>query len=351
MPYRTPLTAEFDATVLAAELPQHVLAGHMRYRQFRALAEGGKAEVFRCCDAILAREVALKVLRRELVESPLEQQLLVREARICAAMRHTAVPEVYDLGRDPDGRPFYTMSLKLGSTLHEVFQSLRRGDPTTVMTFDLERLLGVLVQVASALVHAHQLNVVHCDLKPENIIVDTLGAPTLIDWGLAFVDDYADEENPILQTRGCQGSPLYMSPEQAAGDPRLTSAVDVYGLGVLLYECVTLDTPHRGETKRHTLQKVLHEEPPALATGSKGVTPELAAVCHQALRRSPAERFGSIGELRDALEECRVEALVQFERPWAQHSESLHDLGAWNDSIDARRATDRKLDGDVLARA
>ena len=83
MPYRMPLTAEFDATVLAAELPLHVLAGHMRYRQFRPLAEGGKAEVFRCRDAILARDVALKVLRRELVESPLEQQLLVREARIC----------------------------------------------------------------------------------------------------------------------------------------------------------------------------------------------------------------------------------------------------------------------------
>lgn len=351
MPYRKPLTAEFDATVLAAALPQHVHAGHMRYRQFRPLAEGGKAEVFRCRDGILAREVALKVLRRELVESPLEQQLLVREARICAAMCHAAVPEVYDLGRDPDGRPFYTMGLQLGSTLHEVFQSLRRGDPTTVMMYDLERLLGVLVQVASALEHAHRLNVVHCDLKPENIIVDSHGAATLVDWGLAFVDVYTDEANPILQSRGCQGSPLYMAPEQAACDPRLTSAVDVYGLGVLLYECVTLDTPHRGETKQQTLHKVLHEEPAPLPTGSKGVTPELAAVCRRALGRDPAERFATIAEFRDALVDCRADALVEFERPWAVDAASLGALGAWNDPIDARRATDRRHDEDVIARA
>jgi serine/threonine protein kinase len=351
MPYRTPLTAEFDATVLAAKLPQHVHAGHMRYRQFRPLAEGGKAEVFRCLDSILARDVALKVLRRELVESPLEQQLLVREARLCAAMRHAAVPEVYDLGRDPDGRPFYTMGLKVGSTLHEVFQSLRRGDPSTVMTYDLERLLGVLVQVASALEHAHQLNVVHCDLKPENIIVDSHGSATLIDWGLAFVDAYTVETNPILESRGCQGSPLYMAPEQAACCSQLTSAVDVYGLGVLLYECVMLDTPHRGATKEQTLHNVLHDEPASLPIGRNGVTPELAAVCQRALQRDPADRFATISEFRDALVECRTEALINYERPWVVDAESCRFLGAWNELVDSRRATDEHRDHDVVVRA
>jgi serine/threonine protein kinase len=122
-----PLNADFEATVLAAELPRHVHAGYLRYRGFERLGQGGKAEVFRCVDANLGREVALKVLHRALAEMPLEQRLLVREARITAALDHPAIPAVHDLGRDPDGRPYFSMNLKTGPTLHDVLSALRGG--------------------------------------------------------------------------------------------------------------------------------------------------------------------------------------------------------------------------------
>src|SRR5262245_59541789 len=159
MARRTPLNADFDATVLEAVLPRHVWAGHMRYRNFKPLAAGGKAEVFRCTDGLLGRDVALKILHKHLCDCPIEQQLLVREARVMAALRHPSIPSVHDLGRDPDGRPYFAMSLKPGPTLYDVLNGLRSGDEEIVRTYDLERLLGVLVHVAGALQYAHGMNV------------------------------------------------------------------------------------------------------------------------------------------------------------------------------------------------
>jgi serine/threonine protein kinase len=346
MPSRPPLTAEFDATVLAEALPRHVLAGHMRYRHFQLLAEGGKAQVFSCRDVILGRDVALKLLHRRLAESPLEQQLLVREARIMAALRHAAIPEIYDLSRDPDGRPCFAMSLKLGLTLHDVLTGLRAGDPALAELYDLERLVSVLLQVAAALEYAHRLNVVHCDLKPENIIVDAVAVASLVDWGLAIVDDYDEDAgaNPAVKARGRQGSALYMAPEQAAGDARLTTAVDVYGLGVLLYECLTLRTPHLGATKQDTLRQIVECEPAAPRTAAPGrhIPLELQALCLRALRKRPDERLASMSEFRAALEDCRTDVLLEFER--ASYDGPAAALGGWDDRCDFDRATDRCAD-------
>jgi serine/threonine protein kinase len=344
MPRRQPLTADFDATVLAAALPRHVHAGYMRYREFEPIARGGKAEVFRCVDGNLGREVALKVLHRHLADSPLEQQLLVREARIMAALRHPAIPEIHDLGRDSEGRPYFAMSLKVGPTLHQILTSLRNGDPVAVRAYDLERLLGVLVQTAETLRYAHAMNVVHCDLKPENILIDATDRAHVLDWGLAVInaDERREDGCPTVRERGCQGSPLYMAPEQVPGDQYLTPAVDVYGLGVLLYECLTLDTPCRGETTIETLKRVLEVEPapPREIAKWPAIPPELEAACLRALSKSPADRFASIAEFCDVLVDCRAELLTAFERGDSGVRSGLGDLGAWDDD-DAQRPTQR----------
>ena len=345
MPRRTPLTAEFDATVLAAALPRHVCAGHMRYRNFEFLAQGGKAEVYRCVDGVLGREVAFKLLLRRLGELPIEQQLLVREARVMAALRHPSIPAVYDLGRDPDGRPYFAMGLKIGPTLHDMLSALRRNDPVVARTYDLERLVGVILKIGTALEYAHAMNVVHCDLKPENIILEAGDAVSLVDWGLAIVDDYAEgaDANPAVRQRGCQGSALYMAPEQAAGDHFLGAGVDVYGLGALLYECLTLDTPCRGATTAETLRNVREREPvaPRVVAAGREIPHDLEQVCLTALAKAPHERFASMGQLCEALRDCHTDILLNFERSNAvTRGESLW-LGAWNDPYDARRATQR----------
>ena len=345
---RQPLTADFDATVLAAALPRHVHAGYMRYREFEPIACGGKAEVFRCVDGNLGREIALKVLHRHLADSPLEQQLLVREARIMAALRHPAIPEIHDLGRDSDGRPYFAMSLKRGPTLHQILTSLRNNDPVVVRAYDLERLLGVLIQTAETLRYAHAMNVVHCDLKPENILIDAGDRAHLLDWGLAVInaDERREDGCPTVRERGCQGSPLYMAPEQVPGDQPLTTAVDVYGLGVLLYECLTLDTPCRGKTTIETLRGVLERDPtpPRALAPERGIPTELEAACLRALRKSPAERFASIHEFCDVLVDCRAELLTSFERDEASLRYGLGELGAWSDIDEAQRPTQRRAE-------
>jgi eukaryotic-like serine/threonine-protein kinase len=341
----TPLTAEFDATVLAAALPRHVCAGHMRYRTLKPLTRGGKAEILCGDDGLLGREVAIKVLHRHLCGQAVEEQLLVREARIMAALHHAAIPPVHDLGRDPDGRPYIAMEMRHGATLHEVLTALRRGDPDAAPRFDLERLLGILVRVAEVLEYVHGMNIVHCDLKPENIIIDATDSVSLIDWGLAIVDDYAatGDENPAVVLRGRQGSPLYMAPEQAAAEPLLTAAVDVYGLGVLLYECLSLETPCRGESASETLHNLQHcaPVPPRISASLRPMTRELEQACMKALAKSPADRFGTMAEFAAALRDCWTELLIAFERSDAAPRRAPGSVTGWDDVLDSQRRTDR----------
>lgn len=341
-----PLTAEFDAAVLTAALPRHVCAGHMRYRRLKPMARGGKAEILSADDGLLGRQVALKVLHAHLCGQPIEEQLLVREARIMAALNHPAIPAVHDLGRDPDGRPYFTLQLKHGVTLHEVLSALRRGDRAAVTRYDLERLLGILIRLGEVLHYAHGMNVVHCDLKPENIIIGHDDSVTLVDWGLAVIDDYGTSEdgNPAVMLRGRQGSPLYMAPEQAAASPRLTAAVDVHGLGVLLYECLSLETPHRGETTAETLHQLQHHlpDPPRISASLRPLTRELEQACMKALAKSPADRFATMAEFAATLRDCWTDLLVAFERE--EDGVPRHvsaDVTGWDDVLDSQRRTDR----------
>lgn len=318
MSHNAPLNAEFDATVLAAELPRHVLAGYMRYRHFRPIAQGGKAEVLRCIDVNLGREVAIKILHSRLMDRPAEQRMLVREARTMAALTHAAIPQVHDVGRDGDGRPYFTMTLRRGKTLHHIFELLRLGDEGARRIFTLERLVFLLGHVAEVLVYAHGMNVVHCDLKPENILVEADSRVCILDWGLAVVDDYpvGGDPNPAVYERGRQGSVLYMAPEQATGELHLRAAVDVYSLGAILYECLTLDTPCRGTNAEETLANVIGVEPthPRRTPGLPGITAELEMVCLKALSKSPTERYATMADFREALRDCHLDLLVDFER-------------------------------------
>ena len=288
----------------------------MRYKNKTRLGAGGKAEVFRALDGNMHREVALKILRPELMELRHEQQSLVREARTMAAMRHLAIPEVYDLGRDGDGRPYYAMSLRTGPTLHEVLSQLRTGDLDAAADFTLERLVGLLVDACDALHYAHEMNVVHCDVKPQNLVIGPRDSVSLIDWGLALVHDFCPDGQAPRDRRQEQGSPLYMSPEQGAGDPTIGPASDVYSLGAVIYECLTLDTPCRGATLAETLRQVIEDDPvpPREAAPERRIPYELERVCLRALAKRPDDRFATMAELRRELHECRLDLLARFER-------------------------------------
>ncbi len=310
-------TPVWDIPALQAELPRHVLTGSMRYANFKQLGQGGKAEVFRCQDVTLGRNVAFKVLHHSLMANSLEQQMLVREARIMASLDHRSIPVIHDLGRDRHARPYFTMALVEGNTLYSLLASLRTGDAIDACLLTLEQLLAYVLQIAEALQLVHQQGIVHGDIKPENLIVGHDGVVRLIDWGLATLSSEPAADEIRLEAQwGRQGSPLYMSPEQVAGEPVLQPLSDIYSLGVVLYECLTLQAPLKGKTTRETLQLVAETLPelPSSMAPQREISPELEQVCMRALSKSPGSRFQSMSEFCELLRDCHLDLLIRFEQ-------------------------------------
>jgi tRNA A-37 threonylcarbamoyl transferase component Bud32 len=226
-----------------------------RYRFEAFLARGGMAEVWRGCDTVLAREVALKVLQEQLFADGGARARFEEEARRVGQLEHPAIVPVHDLGELPDGRPFFVMKLIHGHTLAEVLAA--RGTPAE----DLPRWVGVFEQVCAAVAFAHARDLIHRDLKPSNVMLGEFGEVLVMDWGIAKAlaarpqpaqlpsrpallfpsvgGAATGPEGPETLPGQAKGTPAFMAPEQARGEAsRVGKASDVFGLGGIL--CVTL---------------------------------------------------------------------------------------------------------------
>jgi tRNA A-37 threonylcarbamoyl transferase component Bud32 len=224
-----------------------------RYRFDAFLGRGGMAEVWRGYDTVLAREVALKVLREPAFGDGGDRARFAEEARCVGRLEHPAIVPVYDLGELPDGRPFFAMRLVHGRTLAEALAA--RSTPAE----DLPRWVGVFERVCEAVAFAHARDLIHRDLKPSNVMLGELGEVLVMDWGIAKILAAGPHPAPALpvapppaaghSTTGpggpetlpgqAVGTPAFMAPEQARGEAgRVGTASDVFGLGGLL--CVTL---------------------------------------------------------------------------------------------------------------
>lgn len=162
------------------------MKNNTRYIYFTKVALGGKCLIQSCKDLHLGRVICYKSLRQELANHPLEQKLFLREARVTAMLQHPNTAPVYEVGFDAKGHYYFTMKLVAGVTLREVLDGLIRGDADFVSSWDLERLIDVIIQVGQVLSYAHVHGVVHCDVKPENIVAGSFGEVLLLDWGLAL---------------------------------------------------------------------------------------------------------------------------------------------------------------------
>ena len=326
-------------------LPQPLLALRAgqsgRYTEFTPLGSGGKAEVFRCRDRQLGREVAYKVLHHRLANNEAEVADLVREARIMAGLAHPGVPTVFDIGLDCHGRPFFTQTLITGATLRSVVDGLRHGGMTASDAWPPERIVRVLLSAADAISHAHARGVLHCDLKPDNVIVGPDDRGHVIDWGIACVPAELIRQRGLMAPGAPpprpphRGSPLYMAPEQAANLP-LDQRTDVFGLGAVLYECLTLSPPATGRNVADVLGQIETTSPPTPRQRSprRGITPELDELTMRALARLPADRFGSAIEFQLALREAHLDLLVNYDRdppPSADPLESPCDAAELSD--------------------
>src|SRR5574341_1163974 len=264
------------------------------YQVVEKLGEGGMAEIYKAYQPSLERFVALKFIRPELAEQEGFRPRFEQEAKLLARLSHPNILHVYDFG-EAEGRLYLVMEYIAGGTLRDRLRAAREsGSP-----FDLEATLTLLDEMADALDYAHAQGIIHRDIKPANIMFTPEGRALLNDFGLAKLVGRASE---LSRMGGTSGTPDYMSPEQATGDPaRIGPASDQYALSVVLYEMITGRVPFSGETFITVMLQHVNETPPS-PREFKPELPEAAAhVILRALAKDPAERFPSVGEMVQAL--------------------------------------------------
>jgi len=302
-----------------------------RYELLAELGRGGMGIVHRARDRRLLREVALKVLRVEDGQAThtLPARKLARfleEARVAGRLGHPGIAPVHELGRDAQGRVFFTMPLVEGEDFERVLERVRAREPGWSTT----RALGVLLRVAEAVAFAHSRGVLHRDLKPANVMVGRYGETYVMDWGLARVraDSAAgnlDGPANLTLEGDVMGTPAYMPPEQAQGHMHeLDARADVYALGAMLYHLLALRMPYAevGErpSAREVLERVRVRPPEPLSFLQPAPPAELVAICERAMQRDPAARYAGMEALAEDLRaflEGRVVSAYES-GPWAE---------------------------------
>jgi serine/threonine-protein kinase len=284
-----------------------------RYEMRSLLGVGGMGEVHFCRDRRIGRDVAMKVIRAEHQGDSTIRHRFIREARVQGQLEHPSIVPVYDLGVDAKGSAYFTMKRLRGHTLSRILSGLREGDPQVVQSFSRRKLLTAFSSICLAVDFAHSRGVLHRDLKPANLMLGDFGEVYLLDWGVAKLMDTPAQtldmgEDP-LSTRTIPGDVLgtlgYMSPEQAQGCvDTLDVRSDVYSLGSILFEILTLKPLHPKKDRNEMLDSLLHgaDARASVRAPEREVPPELDAICVKARRREPFERSPSARALYEAVE-------------------------------------------------
>jgi tRNA A-37 threonylcarbamoyl transferase component Bud32 len=258
-----------------------------RYEIEQPLGRGGMAQVFRATDRVLGRPVAVKVLDRKYKDDAKFVTRFRREAQSAAGINHPNVVSVYDTGSE-DGLHYIVMEYVDGDTLADLLQ---REGPLTA-----GRAVSIAEPVARALEAAHEKGMVHRDVKPGNIMVDSSGTVKVVDFGIAR----AAADDTLTQTGTVLGTAAYLSPEQAQGET-VDARSDVYSLGCVLYEMTTGRPPFTADSTLAVAYKHVREDPVPPSRLNPDVPPELDAVVMTALAKDPAARYPSGGAMREAL--------------------------------------------------
>lgn len=278
-------------------------------------ASGGMGAIDVAVDRALERRVALKTLHAHLRTSDSTVRMFLREARLTGLLDHPHIVPVYDLGERDGDRLYFAMKLVEGQTLGDVIRGLPRGPLDTATLFSL---LDVVTKICDALAFAHSRGVLHCDIKPANVMVGEFGQVYMMDWGIARLigSDLAPASSgtPDVSAAGPRhvsatdnsviGTPCYMSPEQARGDrSRLDPRSDVFLIGSLLYEILTRRPPYTSADRAETIHLATAGSFPAPRKIAKdrSVPPELERIVLRAMAKDPEGRYQTVNALREDL--------------------------------------------------
>ena len=294
MSFDPPASGSFPQAPAAPSLVGEVIDG--RYRIYKKLGEGGMGEVYAAEHVHIEKRFAVKLLKAEIVSNGEAVKRFQQEARSSSSIKHRNIIAVEDFGRLTDGRIYMCMELLDGAALNDLIQQPMPAD----------RLLNILIQAGHGLAAAHAKGIVHRDMKPENIFVtfDQNGdTPKLLDFGIAKVAGN-DGQNNLTRTGTIFGTPFYMAPEQALGNP-VDARTDIYAMGVIMYECFAGSLPFQGESFMGILTQHITTEPEPVAQraakAGRALPMGIAEIITRCMQKNPAHRYQTMDELVNAL--------------------------------------------------
>jgi len=290
-----------------------------KYEVKRLVGSGGFADVYEVWDKDLERRLAVKVLRPDVAWTAGMVERFQRETRAAAKLEHANILPIHFVG-EGEGLVYYAMPFVDGMSLGELLKRSGALPP--------ERALAIVIPILDALDHAHKAGLLHRDIKPDNIMLDVArGRPLLVDFGIARRLG-SEAGAGLTQTGLVIGTPHYMSPEQALGDPNLGPQSDIYSLGCVLFQMVTGTPPFDGESSQQVVGKHIADPPPAASDVNPSVPREMSDVILRCLEKQPADRFQSAGEVIAALESDKQPSTMRSRASAAQKATELLVSGA-----------------------
>ena len=297
------------------------------------LGQGGMGTIYDAFDRNIRRKIAIKSINSEGAQNAVSRKYFTKEAQITGQLEHPNIIPVYEMGINPQGRLYYVMKRVEGMTLADVLDGIKDGQRRMIRQYSLPVLLSIYQKVLDAISYAHARGVVHLDLKPENIMVGEFGEVLVLDWGIArlrrrspnidqsrFVtlDDSvnigAEQENEQVI-----GTPAFMAPEQATGKAaNIGTRTDVYALGAILYNILTLRAPAAGKTTTVVLKKIVtgrlidplsYNEPNNKKKDiiflkhlpDEKIPETLSKICMKAMEEKLDDRYQKVGDLQGDL--------------------------------------------------
>ena len=295
--------------------------GSSRYAVIEEIGRGGMGTVYRVEDLRLRRDLAMKVLNRDVAASPNAWSRFLEEAQVTSQLQHPGIVPVHDVGLDATGSPYFTMPLIRGQSFRAILDAVPDGRDA----WSLAKAIDVLIRVCDAVAFAHSLGVVHRDLTPSNVMVGEFGEVYVMDWGVAHL--LAESSNPrtavassrreaaeLLPSLRTQdgdivGTPAYMAPEQASGSAEIGTGTDVFGVGAMLFHLLTGRPPSAVQDPAAEVEELASDRPQ-----------ELIAICRKAMAAQLGQRYASVRALGDDLRAWRETRVVSAYAagPWAE---------------------------------